>query len=129
MTMQINQQGVITMSERLKAFDTKYGRYWLTERDENGRPRGESLTGYDGYRYYVGHRVQLHPDIQTESWAKPIMCSSRGTVRDKQGDRVYVELDNMPGRIFVGSEGMFSDVGYGVTSFMDRVEQLTWIKK
>jgi hypothetical protein len=63
------------------------------------------MTGYDGKDYKVGDRVELHPG--TDLW---MQGARYGTVKRTSltpKDRVHVELDKIPGRIFAGSEDTF----------------------
>lgn len=64
-----------------------------------------TVYGYDGAAYSIGDRVELHPG--TASRAR------YGTVRGLSltpDDRVRVELDNCPGRMFAGAATTFKRI-------------------
>ena len=67
--------------------------------------RKRDLVGYDGNGYHVGDRVEIHPG--TDLWMRG---ARYGLVIGRsltERDRVRVELDRIPGRVFAGSEDTF----------------------
>jgi len=65
-------------------------------------------TGYDGNGYGIGDRVEIHPG--TDLW---IRGARYGTVVGSSLtplDRVKVEMDKLPGRIFAATEDTFKAV-------------------
>jgi hypothetical protein len=68
------------------------------------------LKGYDGSRYQVGDRIEVHPSTQLDTGDLWMRGARYGVVTGTsltEDDRVRVELDNMPGRTFRGSEDTF----------------------
>jgi len=65
----------------------------------------QTVIGYDGNGYSVNDRVELHPG--TDLW---MQGARYGTVKGLSltpNDRVKVELDKMPGKLFAGSADTF----------------------
>jgi hypothetical protein len=63
------------------------------------------LTGYDGSRYDVGYRVELHPG--TDLWMQGARFGTVESVSLTPNDRVKVRLDRLPATLFAGSEDTF----------------------
>ena len=68
------------------------------------------MTGYDGIGYEVGDRVEIHPG--TDLWMRGARYGTVVGSRTTQADRVHVELDNLPGRTYSGSEDTFRFVAH-----------------
>ncbi len=66
------------------------------------------LVGYDGNGYDVGDRVELHPG--TDLWMSGARFGVVIARSQSELDRVRVELDKQPGRIFFGTEDTFRRV-------------------
>jgi hypothetical protein len=104
------------------------------------------MIGFDEKNYEVGDSVELHSDVRNGigrkldyvyvtdetnpqhavSLTNPRDAPIRGVVR-RTTFEVYVELEAIPGRLFIGSPRMFR--GIGPAPEWDQVEELTWIKK
>jgi len=65
----------------------------------------ETMTGYDGNGYSVGDRVELHPG--TDLWMRGARYGTVVGRSQTARDRVRVNLDAIPGRIFAGTEDTF----------------------
>jgi hypothetical protein len=63
------------------------------------------MRGYDGSRYQVGDRIEVHPS--TDLWMRGARYGVVTGTSLTEDDRVRVELDNMPERTFSGSEDTF----------------------
>lgn len=68
----------------------------------------QELIGYDGVAYQVGDRVELHP--ATDLWMRGARFGEVVGTSQTPDDRVKVELDKLPGRIFAGSVDTFRKV-------------------
>ncbi len=64
-----------------------------------------SAYGYDGRHYGVGDRVELHP--ATDLWMRGARYGVVKRLSRAPKDRVHVELDRFPGRVFAGSADTF----------------------
>ena len=64
-----------------------------------------NITGYDGNGYTVGDRVELHPG--TDLWMRGARYGTVVRLSLTPSDRVHVELDAIPGRVFAGSAETF----------------------
>ena len=67
-----------------------------------------SVYGYDGSCYGVGDRVELHPG--TDLWMRGAPYGTVRRISSTPNDRVHVELDQLPGRIFAGSADTFRSI-------------------
>lgn len=65
----------------------------------------EKFTGYDGSKYTVGDRVEVHPD--TDLWIRGVKFGSVVSCRSTPNDRVHVKMDALPTMTFAGSEDTF----------------------
>ncbi len=65
----------------------------------------DTLTGYDANPYTVGDRIEIHP--ATDMWMRGARYGVVRSVSLTPDDRVKVEMDNIPGRIFSGAEDTF----------------------
>lgn len=64
-----------------------------------------TLYGYNGGPYTIGDRVELHPG--TDLWARGARFGTVRSVSATRDDRVHVELDKLPGRLFSGAATTF----------------------
>jgi len=64
-----------------------------------------TATGYDGNGYGIGDRVELHPG--TDLWMRGARYGKVIGLSLTPLDRVRVELDAIPGRVFSGSQETF----------------------
>lgn len=71
----------------------------------------QTLTGYDGNGYTVGDRVEIHP--ATDLWMRGARYGTVVGTSQTRDDRVHVELDKRPGRVYAGSEDTFRFVCKG----------------
>lgn len=64
-----------------------------------------TVYGYDGNGYSVGDRVELHPAC--DLWMRGARFGVVVGMSITPDDRVKVQLDKMPKRIFAGSADTF----------------------
>lgn len=64
-----------------------------------------TVHGYDGKPYAVNDRVELHPG--TDLWMRGARYGTVKNLSITPNDRVKVELDKLPGRLFAGSAATF----------------------
>lgn len=57
--------------------------------------------GYDGHQINVGDRVELHPG--TDLWMRGARYGTVTMIVPTPADKIRVELDAIPGRIFAAS--------------------------
>jgi hypothetical protein len=67
-----------------------------------------SVYGYDDSCFGVGDRVELHP--ATDLWMRGARYGTVRGISCTPKDRVRVELDKFPGRIFAGTTDTFRRV-------------------
>lgn len=66
------------------------------------------MIGFDGKRYSLGDRVEIHPS--TDLWMRGARFGTVVGTSLTSKDRVHVELDKVPGRKFAGTEDTFRKV-------------------
>jgi hypothetical protein len=64
-----------------------------------------TVTGYDGYGYTVGDRVEIHPG--TDLWMQGARYGTVVRMSPTPADRVHVKLDKLPDHTFAGHEDTF----------------------
>ena len=69
----------------------------------------QTAYGYDGNGYNVGDRVELHPG--TDLWMRGARYGTVVGMSLTSKDRVRVEVDKVPGRVFAGTQDTFKYAG------------------
>ena len=68
----------------------------------------QTVYGYDGNGYTTGDRIEIHPGL--DMWMRGARYGVVKCIVPTTADRVRVELDAQPGRLFAGYAETFKRI-------------------